>query len=223
MLLVKVVDGIVTKFPYTPFDLRQDHPNVSFPMIISPETATNYDAYPVVFQDYPTVDERTQRLIVGVEPVLLDGVWTLTRTVVDKTAEEIVEYDNALATQLRTHLIEAIDLKTDSIIITSFMFNTQPVRLNDIDQRNFEGEYRQIKDFIEDGVPESSIFPTSFNVWTENDGSPVFLPFTTFAELKNFIYGAKMFIKECLTAGWVLKSQVCTMPLSELQTWTDPR
>ena len=223
MILVKASNGIIIQFPYRLNDLRNDNPGISFPDDPSDDMLERFSAYKVFYHPYPEFDQRTQYVNVVQIPVLIDGIWTMTRDVVDKTVEDIAAYDANEFVMLRIMLTKNIDARTDSIILNGFVFHDQSIRMNDIDQRNYEGMYRMIKDYLEDKIPEIYIFPTSFKVWTNDDGSPVFLRFTNFTDMKAFMYTAKIFINNTLKSGWDLKDQLSTLTIDGMRVFVDPR
>ena len=224
MFLVKIENGNVVKFPYTLEDLRADNPMVSFPGTPSNEVLAEYSAAQVFYYPFPEFDDRTQYVSIAQVPVLIDGIWSMQHTVVNKTTDEIAAYDTDALTTLRSRLTDQIDARTDDIIMYGFVYLGQKTRLNALDQNNFQGAYDMIKDYIADGVPEQYIFPWKFKVWTdETTGAPVFRSFNTFSDLKSFIYGGKVYIQACLAAGWTLKTALSTMTLDGLNAWTDPR
>lgn len=88
-MLVKVENNVVVAYPYSIGQLRQDNPNVSFPRQPTPETFADFGVYSVVFPEPPAYDPLTQRIDHSNEPVLVDGQWTITATVVALTPEQI--------------------------------------------------------------------------------------------------------------------------------------
>jgi hypothetical protein len=223
VILIKATGGIIDKFPYSMTELRAEYPNMSFPIEPSTDILSRFSVFIVFYQPFPVFDQRTQYVVAAQEPVLIDEVWTMTRSAVDKTPEEIAAYDLAELHDLKFKLFDDIDNKTGELIVYRWVYNDNPVRLTQEDQHNYEGEYNLIKDYLADGTPELAIFPTVFKVWTNEDGSPVFLPFTTFAEMRSFICAGKMYIKSCLTVGWTLKNTLNSMTIDELRAWVDPR
>jgi hypothetical protein len=178
----------------------------------------------VFYQPFPVFDQRTQYIVAAQEPVLIDEVWTMTRSAVDKTPEEIAAYDLTELHNFKLKLFDDIDNKTTDLIVKGWRYlDTHNVRLTQEDQHNYEGEYNMIKDYIADGVPESAIFPTVFKVWTEENGTPRFVYFTSFNEVKSFIYAGKLYIKNCLTVGWTLKNTLNSKTIDELRAWVDNR
>lgn len=223
MILVKITDGEVVRFPYTMNDLRLDNPNVSFPEEPPDEIINAYDVYRVYYHPYPEYDKRTHNVTIAQAPTLVDGVWTMYHSLIEKTTEEIQEYDTNELNALRTKLLTDIDSKTNHLITYGFVHFGSKIRMTLEDQHNYEGEYSMIKDFIGLGLPEASIFPITFKVWTNSDGSPAFFVMNNLAEMRHLISAGKMYIKDCLTAGWYLKNSLTTLTLNELKVWVDPR
>lgn len=225
MILIKAVDGEIIKFPYTLNELRAENPNISFPTQFSDELFNQFGVYRVVYQPTPVYDKRTQYLDIAQTPILLNGVWTMTRTVIDKTAEEIANTDEEERKALRKELSDQIDTRTSYLITHGFLYkNEHHVRMTAEDQNNYEGQYDLIRDFIDNGVPEVNFFPTTFKIWTEEEtGAPIYYHMNNLSEMRDLIIGGKLFIRYCLEAGWDLKTQLTNMTLNELKAWSDPR
>ena len=100
-MYVKATNGTVNQFPYTIGQLRRDNPNVGFPKRVSDESLALYNTYRVTFEDMPSFDSRTQNVTQNTSPTLTDGDWTVGWTVTDKTAEEIQDYDDSMAGNVR--------------------------------------------------------------------------------------------------------------------------
>ncbi len=96
MSYVKVTNGTVDQYPYTIGQLRRDNPNTSFPKSISEEVLNSYGVYKVVNSETPTFDIATQYLET-VDPVLVGDTWKTSQTVVTRTAEQQVEFDERTA------------------------------------------------------------------------------------------------------------------------------
>lgn len=224
MILVKVVNGEVDKFPYTLENLRSDNASVSFPANPSENILNAYGAYVVTFLPYPTYDDRLYRIVKDEQPTKVDGVWTMSYNLIPKTDEEIKAYDTAAYNDLKTKLYDAIDSKTNYLITYGFVYLTDiRVRMTLEDQQNFEGMYNMIKDYIEIGMPESNFFPVKFKVWTDDNGAPLYYITHNLSEMRNFIAAGKMFIGSCLAEGWALKENLVKLSLDELKVWKDPR
>jgi hypothetical protein len=98
-MFVKITNGQPTKYPYTVGDLRKDNPNVSFPKVLSAEQLTGWGVMPVTVQSTPSFNSATQRVDTATMPTLVNGAWTIVKTVVDKTAEQIAaDNENKAAT-----------------------------------------------------------------------------------------------------------------------------
>ena len=98
------------RYPYTIEALREENPSTFYPydvdwgaMFPLTETAINngYTLTPVVMQDNPAYVEKTQKIVADEQPVMVDGVWTIRRLVVDKTPEEIQQWVDDLAASVR--------------------------------------------------------------------------------------------------------------------------
>lgn len=98
-MYVKVTNGTPTK--YTIGQLRRDNPNVSFPKQIPTETLAAFDVYPAVVADAPSYTERTQTITQDAVATQVNGVWTYGWTTADKSADEIAEYDDITAKNVR--------------------------------------------------------------------------------------------------------------------------
>ena len=98
-MYIKLTNGTPTE--YTIGQLRRDNPNVSFPKQIPTETLATFDVYPAVVADMPSYTERTQTVTQDATPTQVDGVWTYGWTVSDKSCDEIQEYDDLKASNVR--------------------------------------------------------------------------------------------------------------------------
>jgi hypothetical protein len=83
-------------------NLRRDNPNTSFPKIVPEETMAAYGMYPVTIADDPSYDALTHKVEAAEQPVLVDGVWTITKSAVALSAEEIQEATDAKAASVRS-------------------------------------------------------------------------------------------------------------------------
>lgn len=87
---IKITNGIPEK--YSIGQLRRDNKNVSFPKNPSDSLLANWNVYPYTVDTQPEYDKRTQRIEAGSFDNST-GSWVQTWNVVDKTAEEISQYD----------------------------------------------------------------------------------------------------------------------------------
>ena len=90
-MFVKVTNGQVEQFPYTLGHLRRDHPNTSFPKQPPDDMLASYNVFRVQNASEPDHNTDTQYLQSDNAPTLIDGVWTIGFTVVNKTQAEAEE------------------------------------------------------------------------------------------------------------------------------------
>jgi hypothetical protein len=100
-MFVKVTNGQIDQYPYTVGDLRRDNPNTSFPKQVPETTMAGFGMFPVGYEAAPEYDPMTHRLQHSSEPVLADGKWVLTKTVVALTPEQIADRDAAKGAEVR--------------------------------------------------------------------------------------------------------------------------
>ena len=91
-MFVKIDNNQVVKYPYDSSKLRMEHPNVSFPAVITEDILAQYSIHIVAVESTPECDKATQKIVISEIPELINGVWTIKQTVVNKTEEEINEY-----------------------------------------------------------------------------------------------------------------------------------
>jgi hypothetical protein len=96
-MYVRTENGVAVQYPYTARMLKEANPNTSFPKQMTDETLANYGVYPVVTADMPSVDHRTQNVSHADLPTLVDGVWTISWVISEKTAEEIEQHNAGTA------------------------------------------------------------------------------------------------------------------------------
>lgn len=101
-MFVKATSGTIDQYPYTVGDLRRDNPNTSFPKNIPEATMAAYGMFPVTYEATPSYNPLTQRVLSSNEPALVNGVWTLTKTVEDLTDEQIASKNTKTALSHRT-------------------------------------------------------------------------------------------------------------------------
>lgn len=100
-MFVKVTNGQIDQYPYTVGDLRRDNPNTSFPKVIPDGVLADFGVFPVGYDAAPAYDPMTHRLEHSSVPVMKDGAWVLTKTVVSLTPEQIADRDAAKAAEVR--------------------------------------------------------------------------------------------------------------------------
>ena len=101
-MFVKATNGTVVQYPYTVGDLRRDNPNTSFPKNVPEATMASFNMYPVTYEAAPSYNPLTQSIVTSSEPSLIDGAWTLTKTVEDLTDEQLTSKNANTALDHRT-------------------------------------------------------------------------------------------------------------------------
>ena len=107
-MFVKATNDTIDQYPYTVGDLRRDHPNTSFPKVVPESTMADFGMYPVGYEAAPDHDPMTQRIQHSSQPVLKDGKWVLTKTVVELTQEQIDQRNDSKAKDVRSKRDELI-------------------------------------------------------------------------------------------------------------------
>jgi hypothetical protein len=85
-MYVKLANGAASVFPFNLGDLRQEHPNTSFPSPISNSVLAEYNVYPVTIATPPQYDNKTHRAVQGVANV--SGTWVQTWTLKELPFEQ---------------------------------------------------------------------------------------------------------------------------------------
>ena len=98
---VKLTNGNVDTYPYNVGILRRENPNTSFPKRIPDEMLAEWGVYPVTVTDMPSYTERTQVVTQDATPTGSGSSWTIGWAVSNKTAEEVQQYDENIATSNR--------------------------------------------------------------------------------------------------------------------------
>lgn len=117
MAYVKITNGSVAEYPYSVGQLRRDNPNTSFPKSVPEEMMAAFDMFPVGYEAAPDYDPMTHRVEHSNMPVLKDGKWVLTKTLVALTAEEIQARDDSVAADNRARR-DALLAATDYLALT---------------------------------------------------------------------------------------------------------
>lgn len=63
-MYLKLKNGLIEKYPYTVDDLRTDNINTSFPTEMPDERLLEWDMYPIIVTEPPTISEG-QQLVEG--------------------------------------------------------------------------------------------------------------------------------------------------------------
>lgn len=113
---IKLTNGNVDTYPYSVGQLRRDNPNTSFPKRIPDEMLAEWGVYPVAVLEVPSHDGRTQRIEQNAQPHQENGEWLIGWSVVDKTSEEVQQYDDNAAASVRSQR-DALLASTDWLVI----------------------------------------------------------------------------------------------------------
>ena len=100
-MFVKTTDNEIVEYPYSIEKFRADNSTISFPAEISNDVLASYGVYPVGYQSAPAYDPATQRMVASSEPSLVDGNWVITKSIVNKTAEQITNDTATKGEQVR--------------------------------------------------------------------------------------------------------------------------
>lgn len=148
-MYVKTQNNEIVKYPYSVEQFRTDNPNTSFPAEVSDDLLAEHDVYPVGYQPAPAYDPATQRMVVSSQPSLIDGSWVLTKSIEDKTAEQITAYTASKESEVRTHR-------------NTLLAETDWCALSDVTMSADMTSYRQaLRDVPEQaGFPHSVTWPT---------------------------------------------------------------
>jgi hypothetical protein len=89
------------EYPFAPQRLRAEHPNTSFPKVMSPDLLAKFGVFVVEPTSKPETTVR-QKVVEGLpEFVALAGVWRQTWNVLDLDVAELVERRERLTTRTR--------------------------------------------------------------------------------------------------------------------------
>jgi hypothetical protein len=88
-MFAKIENGSVVQYPYTLEQMHSDNPDTSFPQNISVALHESFGVFKVDYEGAPEFDPLTHRIEHSSGPLLVDGKWMLTKTVVAKTQEQM--------------------------------------------------------------------------------------------------------------------------------------
>lgn len=163
-MYTKTADGIALVYPYSTNQFRADNPHVSFPSTISNELYAEYNVFPVVVEPNPPYDPATQYIEASNLPVLIDGVWVQTKTVVDMTPAQIQARDDRLRGDNKskaTKLLQQTDWTT--IPDVSDPAVSDPYLVNAAEFAAYRNQVRKIAV----NPPVVAVFPTMPNeIWS---------------------------------------------------------
>jgi len=99
-MYIKLIDGKPTQYSLT--QLRQEHPNVSFPKKMDSETLLGYGVYVVTVLDTPEYDKNTH-YPKDSGYTLVDGEWTTGYVIAKLPTEHVSENVRKQRTELLTN------------------------------------------------------------------------------------------------------------------------
>lgn len=144
---VKARDGVVLEYPYSPEMLRLDHPDTSFPSVLTSTMLEQWDVFAVEYRGCPPHDPITQTCVMGA-PILEDGNWVRICALVPATAEERAQRTADKAANVR--------LERDKLLA-----ETDWMALSDVTMSAEMATYRQaLRDITaQEGFPHSVNWP----------------------------------------------------------------
>ena len=116
MLYLRCSGSEVLEFPLTMAALKSAHPNTSFPKRLPDNGLPDFGVYPVGETDAPNYNVRTQN-IERQSPSMSGGTWSIGWSIVQKTQDQIDQYDQRIAGKNRLKRNELL-LQTDSFALT---------------------------------------------------------------------------------------------------------
>lgn len=88
-MYVKVKNNQIEKYPYNMSDFRNDYPNVTLPKSYTPSSLAEYNVFLVKLErGIGEYNPLTHKIVNASTPTLINGVWTITRTLVEMPYEE---------------------------------------------------------------------------------------------------------------------------------------
>lgn len=73
-MYAKILNDVVTKFPYSIGALHTEYSDTSFPAVLTAETLAAFGVYKIVETSLPAIDNKTHSPVQSIQKV--DGVWT---------------------------------------------------------------------------------------------------------------------------------------------------
>jgi hypothetical protein len=72
-MYVKIINGVISEYPYSILSLRRDNPQVSFPREMSDTLLAEYSIYKVKETPYPVITSREE--VYEITPKLINDQW----------------------------------------------------------------------------------------------------------------------------------------------------
>jgi hypothetical protein len=150
-MYVKTKNLTVELYPYSISQLKSDNPTVSFVSTPSDAMLAEYSVYPVTTPRPPEYNIDIEDIVLSDIPVLLDGVWVKTWTIISKSEEEVASIlaDN--------HMSASISMRTER---NRLLAETDFFALSDVNMPGEITTYRQaLRDLPETVDINNIIYP----------------------------------------------------------------
>ena len=107
---------------------------------------------------------------------------------------------------VKTAILNDINSRVKTAIISGFVWNEKPVWLSEENQLNFS----------------QAVVPVTLKIGEEEDGTPIYHQFDTAEDLKAFSDACNAWKQQCLTAGYAEKDSIDWEPYQKLFTDETP-
>lgn len=111
------INKSTNQYPYSLYELKQDHPEVSFPKDITEDTLRSFSVFQVKHTEYPAHDPTTETVVEGF-PTLINGEYKQVWKVQPLSPEVIVENLKQKQESLKSSVIQSTQDKLDSFAKT---------------------------------------------------------------------------------------------------------
>ena len=116
MLYAKIINEVVTDYPYSLAKLKAENPNTSFPKTPTEELLAEYNVLPVVAVAQPAATLTQDP--VEQTPQLINGQWTQAWAMVDVSAEEAARRQQAAQDETDNAAVKADTFVQNFIAMT---------------------------------------------------------------------------------------------------------
>lgn len=96
-MYIKLKNGVIDKYPYSYYQLKQDNKDTSFPESMPDERLADWEVYPVIQTPKPAADHTKN--VTEETPNFVNGEWHQNWAVTDKPVEEINQIHKAFRTE----------------------------------------------------------------------------------------------------------------------------
>ena len=100
---------------------------------------------------------------------------------------------------VKTAILNDINNRVKTAIISGFVWNEKPVWLSEENQLNFS----------------QAVVPVTLKIGEEEDGTPIYHQFDTAEDLKSFSDACNAWKQQCLTAGYAEKDSIDWAPYED--------